>query len=190
MSLALTCSRLHAIATPIMYRNKSFVFEPRRVTLFSSIEEDASCLQHVENVSGLLCDGTAQLCGYISLPNAQCVTVELWDGSEPIPTISKSNHGCSNVTILRFSDCGASVEDLTDLLRCTRALQELAIESNQDGWQQGHGPPKFDTAAIVRACSVQASTLQTLILTHTEPMESPSLLRYGEVLCSLPYYDT
>jgi len=85
ISLASACKRLHAIATPIMFENISFNCGSRRVRLFSSIEEGASCLHHVKSVSGLVCisrledPGTADMLqSYLSLPNLQSLHLGMW----------------------------------------------------------------------------------------------------------------
>jgi len=127
-------------------------------------------------VSGLVFDRTTHLHEFLSLPNIQSVSIDGWDGSEPIPAAYKSNYCSSNVTTLRLSDCRASKEALADLLRYPRALTELAIEVNDLNLRKV--VVDFDSAAILRACSVQASTLQTLIFTQTHlalELEDPEI---------------
>jgi len=119
-------------------------------------------------VSGLVFDRTTHLHEFLSLPNIRSASIDGWDGSEPIPATYKSNYCSSNVTTLRLSDCRASKEALADLLRYPRALTELAIEANHLNLRKSVLKLSgFDAAAILGACSVQASTLQTLVFTQT-----------------------
>lgn len=166
-----TCHQFRAMVTPILYQEVSLNFVHRRLTLFTCIRETRIPSQHTKIIHAAVSDARIQLVPLFSLASIQSLTIDSFNSFTAL-SHPETYYGNSNVTTLRLSNCGAPEHVLTGLLRYPRALKELAIDSDQESWHGTYSglAARFSTAALARVCSVQAHSIQTLTLTHAQPL--------------------
>jgi len=182
-SLPLTCRRLRTIVTPILYAHVS-LWLPRnpydedvdnaRLDLFTrfhgrSVHSMSS--RSVKSITGVKIEATADLLPFLLLPNIHTLVIDSLGGLEFTARLNPAR-GLSNVTTLRISNCRASVDTLNHLLQCPRALTEFAIQWDEYDTQESHieavHSVLFDTVPLMRACQLQAATLQTMTITRID----------------------